>query len=77
MSRLGFEPTISAGERPKTYALDRAATGTGFFCITLQKYKDYCDKRCDALRMDKLVPDLQNTRYLSPSLRRGFILSFV
>ena len=25
----GFEPTISAGERPQTYALDRAATGTG------------------------------------------------
>ena len=25
----GFEPTISAGERPKAYALDRAATGTG------------------------------------------------
>ena len=22
-----FEPTISAGERPQTYALDRAATG--------------------------------------------------
>jgi hypothetical protein len=22
-----FEPTIAAGERPKTYALDRAATG--------------------------------------------------
>ena len=30
MPRVGFEPTISAGERPKTYALDRAATGTGF-----------------------------------------------
>jgi hypothetical protein len=29
MPPLGFEPTISAGERPKTYALDRAATGTG------------------------------------------------
>jgi len=27
---VGFEPTISAGERPQTYALDRAATGTGF-----------------------------------------------
>ena len=27
MPRVGFEPTISAGERPKTYALDRAATG--------------------------------------------------
>jgi len=23
----GFEPTISAGERPQNYALDRAATG--------------------------------------------------
>ena len=29
MPRVGFEPTISAGERPKTYVLDRAATGTG------------------------------------------------
>jgi len=29
MPRVGFEPTISAGERSKTYALDRAATGTG------------------------------------------------
>jgi hypothetical protein len=26
---VGFEPTISAGERPQTYVLDRAATGTG------------------------------------------------
>ena len=29
MPPVEFEPTISAGERPKTYALDRAATGTG------------------------------------------------
>jgi hypothetical protein len=29
MSPVGFEPTISAGERPQIYALDRAATGTG------------------------------------------------
>jgi hypothetical protein len=28
---VGFEPTISAGERPQTYALGRAATGTGAF----------------------------------------------
>ena len=34
MPPVGFEPTISAGERPKTYALDRAATGTGEICIT-------------------------------------------
>jgi hypothetical protein len=30
MPPVGFEPTISAGERPQSYALDRAATGTGF-----------------------------------------------
>jgi hypothetical protein len=29
MPLVGFEPTISAGERPQTYALDRAAIGTG------------------------------------------------
>ena len=29
MPRVGFEPTVSAGERPPTHALDRAATGTG------------------------------------------------
>ena len=29
MAPVGFEPTISGGERPQTYALDRAATGTG------------------------------------------------
>ena len=29
MSPVGFETKISAGERPKTYALDRAATETG------------------------------------------------
>jgi hypothetical protein len=29
MPPVGFGHTISAGERPKTYALDRAATGTG------------------------------------------------
>ena len=29
MPPAGFEPTISAGERPQTYALDRTATGTG------------------------------------------------
>ena len=29
MRPVGFEPTISAGERPQIYALDRAATGAG------------------------------------------------
>ena len=29
MPPVGFEPTVSAGERPQTWALDRAATETG------------------------------------------------
>ena len=29
MLPVGFEATISAGERAQTYALDRAAAGTG------------------------------------------------
>jgi len=29
MPPVGFEPTISAGEQPPTYALDRAANETG------------------------------------------------
>ena len=28
MPPVGFEPTVSVGQRPQTYALDRAATGT-------------------------------------------------
>ena len=34
MPPVGLEPTISAGERPQTYSLDRAATGTGTFTTT-------------------------------------------
>ena len=34
MPWVAFEPTISAGERPKTYALDRAVTGTGVFLVS-------------------------------------------
>jgi len=33
MSPVGFKPTISAGERPQTEALDRAATGTGIYAV--------------------------------------------
>ena len=29
MPQVGFEPTNPVGERSQTYALDRAATGTG------------------------------------------------
>ena len=39
MLPMGFEPTISAGERPLTYALDRGATGIGTIACTKLKYK--------------------------------------
>ena len=29
MPPVEFEPTVSAGERPQTHALDRAVAGTG------------------------------------------------
>ena len=38
MAPVEFEPTISAGERPQTYALDRAAIGTGNQKIYIQSY---------------------------------------
>jgi len=37
MPPVEFEPIISAGERPQTYALDCAASGTG--CIYIQHCK--------------------------------------
>jgi len=34
---VGYKPTISAGERPQTYALDRAATGTSLLKLIISK----------------------------------------
>jgi len=39
--RWGFEPTISAAERPQIYALNCVATGTGFMLI-LQYFLAEC-----------------------------------
>ena len=38
MRPVGFEPTISADERPQTYALDRPATGTGIYILIIVWY---------------------------------------
>jgi len=38
MTPVGFETTISAGERPQTYALGRAATGTCSFYYYVGEY---------------------------------------
>ena len=64
MLPVGFEPTISAGERPKTYALDRAATGTGslnvLHSVILRSFcwlVNYC--RIIATRMNMKTTALQ------------------
>ena len=38
MPRVGFEPTISADERPKTYALDPRPLGPAYSASELQKF---------------------------------------
>ena len=46
MPSVRFEPTISAAKRPQTYALDRAATGTGTvipYC-NKNKQQNVCNK---------------------------------
>jgi len=40
MAPVGFEPIISASERPQTYDLDRADTGTGDWFIKYTIYKN-------------------------------------
>ena len=37
MPPAGFEPTVPAGDRPQTYALDRAATDTGCVIIYIDR----------------------------------------
>jgi hypothetical protein len=36
MPPMGFEPKVPTGERPQTYALDRAVTGTDTANIKVQ-----------------------------------------
>jgi hypothetical protein len=42
MLPVGFEPTISAGKEPKTYALESAATGTVFIWVVLVLNLVFC-----------------------------------
>ena len=58
MSPVEFGPTISAGERPQTHPLDRAATGTGVgyftFCyLPLKIPSQISDAMGKCLKIDK------------------------
>ena len=44
MLPVGFEPTISAGERLQTYALDLAAVGTDIILRSDNKSEMFDDK---------------------------------
>ena len=78
MPPVGFEPTISVGERPQTCALDRAATGTGFFFLLrrenlLPLSEQTYFFRClmisfYSLKYNKLI----SASYESPFLRKPF-----
>jgi len=47
MPPVGFEPTFSPGERPQTYALDRAATGEDLYLMSLNcRYLDAYSRSC-------------------------------
>ena len=39
MPPAGFEPTISEGERPQTYALDHVAPEIGTYCDYISIFK--------------------------------------
>ena len=70
MPLVGFEPIISAGERPNTYALDRAATGNGHIL---------CVKSGIVTLINLLVllcgkPNVSRVQVLSPLLRIAVIL---
>jgi len=40
MSPVGFETTVSAGERPETHVLDRAASGIGEMVFSDVKFRN-------------------------------------
>ena len=78
----GFESTISAGERPQTYVLDRAATGTGPCLVLLKKYywviisrRRRCSTYVGNLRQRNCFEDLGSQymgRYWNWSLKIGW-----
>ena len=52
---MGFEPTISAGERPQTYALHRAANGTGDQVPYPYKTADESGRTRDRLKVTEKI----------------------
>jgi len=74
MPPLAFEPTIAAGERPQTYALNRAASGIGFFSLYLlisNVLFSYTDILLDLSLITYFMPFQQSS---IPSNRKTFVI---
>jgi len=52
MPLVGFEPTVTAGEWPQIYALDRAATGTGFVPLLLSNVPKNRSSSCAVINLE-------------------------
>ena len=50
MPPVGFEPAISTGKRPQTYALDRAAPGIG--CVNIRCMKNGASFKCSKCNIE-------------------------
>ena len=63
MPPVGFEPTISVGERPQTYTLYRAATGTDEVCLLdcLDTSNTAC--KCNVITMSLLYSRRTANKY--------------
>ena len=77
MPPVGFEPIISKGERPKTYALDRTATGTGTECNHVCKISGVHEMSFPNSKIRSCVyvtSSMMWTKYHLPSLLLGMDL---
>ena len=85
MSPVGFEPTISAGERPQTNAFDGAATGTGLdvlyelkirlaYAETVSEDRNpYGDRRTvkGIIGKEDIPPECQTSNIVSENIRES------
>jgi hypothetical protein len=67
MPPVGFELTISADERPQTYALDRTATGIGDISIYRKNFKVQQASKRDEMMCDVIthIPSVESTSNLN------------
>jgi hypothetical protein len=64
MPPVGFEPKVSAGQRPQTYALDRAATGTGIFRFYPSECYEYLMKKENYILYSSVTVYTRNRKFL-------------